>query len=173
MATTELIDYRREDQRRYIYQPYWISSGEVCGVASDDLAAVVFSFPAAKYLTSNILIEKVGFQVTQAFAGGTITVDVGACTLATDDVVTGDDSTDVDADDYVPTADITSGTLGMYFAATGDWITAKLLMTELTPVIIVPADTTVPAVAVYVTSDATITAGLGRVHMLITEIPMV
>lgn len=172
MATTEILDYRRLDQRRYIYQPYWITSGEICAVASDDLAALVFSFPAARYLNSHVIIEKIGFQVTEAFAGGTITVDVGSCTLATDDVTTGGDSTDVDADEYVPTADITSATPAMYFAATGDWITAKLLMTELTPVIIVPADTTVPAIAVYVASDATITAGKGRVHALVTEVPL-
>jgi len=172
MSTTEMIDYRRMDQRRYIYQPYWISSSEVCAVASDDLAAVLFSFPAAKYGDSHIIVEKIGCQVVTALAGGTCTVNIGTCTLATDDVTTGGDTTDVDADDYVPTADVTVGTPAMYFAATGDWITAKLLMTELTPVIIVPADTTVPCIAAYIGSDGTITAGIVRVHALITEVPL-
>lgn len=170
MAT--MIDYRRQDQRRYIYQPYWISSAEISAVDSDDLVACAFSFPAAKYGTSHILIEKVGFQVTTAFAGGTIVCDVGSYTIATDDVTTAGTITLVDVDDYIPSADITTATPAMYFALTGDWITAKLLMTELTPVVIVPADTTVPCVAVTITSDATITAGKGRVHMVVTEIPM-
>jgi hypothetical protein len=167
-----MIDYRRTDQRRYIYQPYWISSAEISAVDSDDLVAAAFSFPAAKYGNSHILIEKIGFQVTTAFAGGTIVCNVGSYTLATDDLISGATITLVDIDDYVPTADITTATPAMYFAATGDWITAKLLMTELTPVVIVPADATVPVIAVTITSDAVITAGKGRVHAVITEIPM-
>ena len=176
MADKVMIDYRRMDQRRYIYQPYWISSSEVVGLelGSDETkVGIVFSFPKAQYLTSKILIEKVCCQVTQAFAGGTITVDVGSYTLATDLITTDGAATIVDADEYVPTADITHGAAATYFAATGDWITAKLLMTELTPVIITPADTTVPAVGVYVTTDGTLTAGKCRVHMLITEVPLV
>ena len=175
MATTTIIDYRRNDLRRYWHAtPYWITSNIVSAVASDDLCAAVFSFPAAVYgSTTKILIEKVCCQVTTLMAGGTITVDVGSYTLATDAVTTGGVATVVDIDDYVPTANITSGTAATYFAATGDWITAKLLMTELTPVIIVPVDTTVPLVAVTITSDAAITAGACRVHMMITEVPIV
>lgn len=176
MADKVVKDYRKQEQRRYIYQPYWISSGEVKALelGSDETkCGLVFSFPAAKYGTSKILIEKCCIQVTEAFAGGTITVDVGSYTLATDLITDGGAMTIVDADDYIPTANITSGSIGHYFAATGDWITAKLLMTELTPVIITPADTTVPAVGVYVTSDGTMTAGKARVHFLITEIPLV
>lgn len=174
MATKEILDYRRMDERRYDHlTPRWVSSAELCAVASDDLCALLFSFPAAKYGSADILIEKICFEVTEAFAGGTITVDVGAHTIATDLITTGGDATLVDADDYIPTADITSATPGVYFAATGDWITAKLLMTELTPVIIVPADATVPCVGVEVVSDAAITAGKGRVHMMLTEVPRV
>ena len=176
MATKIVKDYRNRAQRRYIYQPYWISSMEVkaLDLGSDETkCALVFSFPAAQYGTGNILIEKCCIQVTQAFAGGTITVDVGSYTLATDDVTDAGLMTIVDADDYIPAANITHGAAATYFAATGDWITAKLLMTELTPVIVVPADSTVPAVGVYVTSDGTMTAGKARVHFLITEIPIV
>lgn len=175
--TDKLIqDYRRTDQRRYIYQPYWISSGEIdsADLAADETeVALCFSFPAAQYLTSKILIEKCCIQITELWAGGTITVDVGSWTLATDGVGTGDAATLVDQDEYIPTADITSGTAGHYFAATGDWITAKLLMTELTPVIITPADTTVPAIGIYTTTDDVYTSGKARLHFMITEIPLV
>ena len=173
MATIEAIDYRRDDVRKFWHQtPYWISSGEFSGPDSDDLGALLFSFPAAQWGDSILLIEKICCQVTTAFAGGTITVDIGSGTLATDDVTTGGDITIVDADDYIPTADITSGTIGTYFAATGDWITAKLLMTELDPVPITPADSTVPCIYASVASDAAITAGKARVHVLITEVPL-
>lgn len=174
MATKEIIDYRRMDERAYTHlTPRWLSSAEISAVDSDDLCALVFSFPIAKYGSYDVLIEKICFEVTEAFAGGTITVNVGSHTLATDLITTGGDATLVDVDDYIPTADITMATPAVYFALTGDWITAKLLRTELTPVIIVPADTTVPAVGVEVVSDGVITAGLGRVHMLIAEVPRV
>lgn len=174
MATKAIKEYRRTDERRYDHlTPRWMSSGELSGPDCDDLCALMFSFPASKYGSADVLIEKICFEVTEAFAGGTITVDVGSHTIATEDAVEGDDATLVDVDDYIPTADITSATPGVYFAATGDWITAKLLMTELTPVIIVPADTTVPCIGVEVASDAAITAGKGRVHVMITEVPRV
>jgi len=175
MADKVMVDDRRMDQRRYIYSPYWITSAEVVGLTlgSDETkVSIVFSFPAAQYGTSRILIEKVCCQVTEAFAGGTITVEVGSYTLATNLITTGGAATIVDADDYVDGNDITHGTIGNYFAATSPWITAKLLMTELTPVIVVPADATVPAVGVYVTTNTTLTAGKCRVHMLISEIPL-
>jgi hypothetical protein len=173
MATHTIVDYRRQDVRRYDHwHPYWISSGALAAPASDDKGALMFSFPASQYGdTTRILIEKVCFQVVTAFAGGTITVDVGSGTIATNLITTAGLVTLVDADEYIPTASITSGTAGIYFARTGDWIVAKLLMTELTPVILTPADATVPCVVVYVTSDNVITAGAGRVHMLITEVP--
>ena len=152
MAT--MIDYRRRDQRRYIYQPYWISSAEVQAVDSDDLVAACFSFPAAKYGTALINIEKIFCHIITAVVGGTIVCNVGSYTLATDDLVTGATITLVDIDEYIPTADITVATPANYPAATGDWITAKLLMTDLTPVVLAPADATVPVIAVTITSDA-------------------
>jgi len=174
MATIALLDYRKRDQYRHIHHPYWIFGGEISAVAADDKGALCFSFPAAQFGSSTkVLIEKVAFQVTTAFAGGTITVDVGSGTIATDAAKSGDNITVVDADEYIPTADISSGTAATYFALTGDWITAKLLMTELTPCFIVPADATVPVVYVSIASNATITAGKGRVFMQITEIPLV
>jgi hypothetical protein len=167
-----MIDYRRRDQRRYIYQPYWISSAEVSAVDSDDLVAACFSFPAAQYGTALINIEKIYCHVIEAIVGGTIVCDVGSYTLATDDLISGATITLVDINEYIPSADITVATPANYGALTGDWITAKLLMTELTPVVLAPADTTVPVIALTITSDAAITAGKLRVHALITEIPL-
>ena len=176
MSTKIIDDYRRMDQRRFIYQPYWITSGEISWVdiGSDETRiGLMFSFPAAKYLDSKILIEKCCIQITEAWVGGTITVNVGSHTLATDGVTTDGVATLVDYDDYIPTADITYGTAGHYFAATGDWITAKLLATELTPVIITPADTTVPAIGIDITTDGALTAGKARLHFVISEVPLI
>jgi hypothetical protein len=176
MADKVMVDYRRMDQRRYIYQPYWITSAEVVGLTlgSDETkVAILFSFPKAQYGSSLILIEKVCFQVTEIFAGGTITTALGSYTLATDLITTAGAATIVDADEYIEETDITHGTVGTYFALTGDWITAKKLATELTPVFITPSDTDVPAVGFYLTTDGTLTTGKGRAHMLITEVPLV
>jgi hypothetical protein len=176
MATKVVKDYRRRDQRRYIYQPYWISSAEVRGldIGSDESkVALCFSFPAAQYGSSIILIEKCVIQIVEAFAGGTVTVEVGSWTLATDLVTDGGVATIVDVDDYIESADVTHGTPGYYFAATGDWITAKLLKTEGAVCRIVPADSTVPAIGVDITTDGTLTGGKCRLHFLITEIPIV
>jgi len=173
MATTTLVDYRRDDVRRYDHHVrYWMTSAEFGGVADDDKCALLFSFPAAKY-GGLILIHNVLCQITTLYAGGTITLDIGSCTLATDNVTTAGVSTDVDKDEYIPTADITSGTAAIYPALTGDWITAYLLKTNLTPVTITPADTTVPCIAAYTTSDAAITAGNARVIIEISEVPVV
>lgn len=175
MATKLIQEYRRNDQRRYIYQPYWITSAEVdhADFPNDETeCGLMFSFPAAKYGTSHILIEKVGVEITEVWAGGSITIDVGRYTLATDDVTQGGVMTIVDYDDLVPTADITSGTAAYYPALTGDWITAALLMTCGADVTIVPADATVPCVGLYVTTNSTTTSGKARVHMMITEIPL-
>ena len=176
MATKLIQEYRRNDQRRYIYQPYWISSAEIDHAAfpnDESECALLFSFPKAKYGTSIIYILQVGVQITEAWAGGTITLDLGRYSLLTDAVTQGGVMTIVDYDDLVPTADITSGTAAYYPALTGDWITAALLMTMGADVTITPADATVPCVGLYVTTDSTTTAGKARAHMLITEVPLV
>ena len=172
---TEILDYRRNDIRTNVLEnPYWITSNEFSAVDGDDLACVLFSFSADDYPCGLIQIHSVCCQITEAFAGsGTEALNIGSCTLDTNDDTTGDDSTDVDADEYIPNADLTLGSTGTYFAATGDWITAYLLATWLAPTIIVPANTDVPAVAAYPSSDAAITAVKGRVHMLISEVPLV
>jgi len=185
MAAT-CLDLRRTDLRSNVLEnPYWITSGEVgvtCGsvaTTADDRKAVLFSFPIAAsispgYGTSLILIHQVAFEVTSDFAGGTIVLTIGQGSLATDAITTGGAVTDVDADMYILSADITTATAGWYLPTTGNtspWLTDSAAGTFTTDITIVPAATTVLAVVAYLTSDAAITAGEGRVHMLISEIP--
>ena len=175
MATTEMIDLRRTDIRKNVLEnPFWMTSGEIT-LAGDDLASVLFSFPITTSVSPGfrgvVLLHDMCCQIITAFAGGTITLDIGACTLATDAVTTGGDTTDVDVDEYIDNTEITHGTPAVYFPATGDWITARLLNTWLAPSIVEPADTTVPAIAAYLASDAAITAGVARVHLLVSVVP--
>lgn len=175
MSTKVIVDYRRKDQRRYIYSPYWITSGEFSALdlgSAELKMGLLFSFPAAQYGTTIILVEKVCVQITEAFAGGTITVDIGKYTILTDGVTTAGLATDVDYN-WVVNADVTHGSLGYYFASGSAFLTARALQTEGANVRIVPLDAGVPCTGVHVTSDGTMTAGKGRVHMLITEIPIV
>jgi len=168
--TVILADKRRQDDNRTLWNPYWIVSSEFDYADADGTdVALLWSFPAAKYSTSIILIQNIGIQILENFAGGTPSLLVGAWTLATDDVTVGGTITVVDADEYIPTADITEATAATYFALTGDWITAALLKTNLTPTIITPADATVPCIAV--SGAASGTAGRARVLAQVVEIP--
>ena len=76
---------------------------------------------------------------------------------------------DVDIDEYIPNANVTAATPAIYWAATGDWITAKLLMTNVAPTVITPANSTVPCIGVL--GAASMAAGYARVFMQITEVP--
>jgi hypothetical protein len=180
MATKIVKDYRNPAQRRYIFQPYWISSLELkaLDIGSDETKiGIMMSFPAVKYGggSPRISVLQVCCQITEAFAGGSITVNVGTHTLLVDTVTDGGVATLVDFDEYIAAATITHGTLGAYFgaAASSDWLTSRLLWTEADAACILPLDAVVPAVGVDLTSDGTMTAGKLRVHMLIAEIPLV
>lgn len=178
MATVEILDYRRTDLRTNILEnPFWITSAEIL-LDADDLSALLFSFPITASAFSpgypgSVLIHEIGVQVTTNWAGGTVAMDVGSVTLATDAVTTGGVSTTVDADEYVPTADVTHGTAGVYWPDGGDWFTARQANIWGAPAIIVPADTTVPGINATLTSDDTITAGGSRVIALISILPTV
>ncbi len=169
--TDILADKRRQDDNRTMWNPYWIVSSEFTYAEADGVdVALLWSFPAAKYGNSIILIENIAIQITTLFAGGTPSLDVGLWTIATDDITVAGTITVVDADEFIPSADITEGTAATYFAASGDWITAYLAKTNLAPVIITPADATVPCIAV--TGAASGTAGAARVLMQIVEVPL-
>lgn len=168
--TDILADKRRMDDNRTMWNPYWMVSSEFTYAEADGTdVALLWSFPKAKYGTSKILICNIGIQIITAYAGGTPSLLVGAWTIATDDVTVDGTITVVDADEYIPTADITEATPALYFAATGDWITAALLKTNLAPTIITPADTTVPCIAV--SGAASGTAGSARVLIQVVEVP--
>ncbi|MFA5542463.1 MAG: hypothetical protein WDA47_01710 [Bacilli bacterium] len=170
-AATTMLDLRRQDQMRTLWTPYWLTSSEVYGPDADDKAAVVFSFPAAVFGTRLIKVLECAFQVVTPYAGGSVSINVGLGTIATDAAVDGDTVTEVDEDEYIATAHITEGTAALYWCQASDWLTAKLLGTNQSNEIITPADATVPCVVVYVTSDAAITAGAGRVLMQVVEVP--
>lgn len=171
MATKTITsDLRRTDDNRTPWTPYWLTSKEISYAdMSDTNVALLWSFPAAKYGTRRLLINNIAIQVTTLFAGGTPSINIGSGTLATDAVTAGGVATVVDDDEYIPTADITEATAGIYWAATGDWITAYLLKTNAAPVVITPADTTVPCV--YALGYASASAGKARVIMQVMEVP--
>jgi hypothetical protein len=179
MGTGTILDLRRTDLRTNVLEnPYWITSAEITPDC-DDQDAVLFSFPITKsispgYGNNLIFIHQVAFEITTAFAGGTVALDIGQGSLATDAVTTGGTVTDVDPDMYLLDADITLGTKGWYLPTSGHttaWLTDIAAKTFTTNITITPADATVLAVVAYLTSTDTITAGAARFHMLISELP--
>jgi hypothetical protein len=171
MATKVVFDYRRTDLRSNVLtNPYWISSGIISG--ADDIKgkhAVLFSFPKVE----QILITAVCFQIITAFTAGT-TFTLGNNTLATDDVTTGGDCTDVDVDSYMLAADITIGTPGFYWPiiATASAFSAALAAGSdfIAPCLLVGAAATVPCITAVAANGGAIAAGAARVHMQITKL---
>jgi len=169
--TDILADKRRTDDNRTMWTPYWLTSAEVDYTEMDGTdVALLWSFPASKYGNSILIVKQLAIQITTLCAGGTESIDVGAWTIATDDVTTGGTITVVDADEYIPSTDITETTAGLYWAATGDWITASILGANAAPVTITPADATVPCVAL--SGWASGSAGAARVLMQVIEVPL-
>jgi hypothetical protein len=179
MSSGIMLDLRRTDLRTNVLEnPYWITSAEITP-ACDDQDAVLFSFPITKsvspgYGNNLIFIHQVALEIVTAFAGGTVALDIGQGSLATDAVTTAGIVTDVDPDMYLLNADITLGTKGWYLPTTGKtsaWLTDIAAKTFTTDITITPADATVLAVVAYLTSSDTITAGAARFHMLVSELP--
>ena len=176
-ATATIIDVRRTDLRTNVLEnPYWITSGEI-DKSHDDKSSLLFSFPITKSVAPGykpFFIEQFVFEVTTGFAGGTLALTFGRCTLATDIITTGGTGTLVDVDEFLLYADITIATPAYYASTTGNtsaWLTAKIAGSWVAPYMITPTDTDVTAIYGVLTSDAAITAGAGRVHMLISEMP--
>lgn len=167
MSTIVCADLRRTDQRNTVEPiPHWIASG-VFSYHDDDKGALLFSFPAEDVNARRIIIHGAVVEIIEGFVGGTPTVDIGLGTIATNAVTTGGNITIVDEDEYIPAADITEATPGFYPADSGDsvtlWAAGKM-------VVLTPADTTVPVIYASVASNAALTAGSGRLHLLLSRI---
>jgi hypothetical protein len=171
MGDITVIDYRRTDQRQHVLEnPYWITSGLVSAVDSDDKGAILFSFPKAGSVTlvHDIVVEN--FEVLDTG----VTVNVGIGTLATNAVTTGGVVTEVDRDQYIKGASVvlTANTKwGPTTAQTSTWLTAAVAMAFDAVRVIVGAATAVPAVYSYTEKAGAIATGTFRVHMLISSIP--
>lgn len=167
MTTQVMIDKRRTDLRSYKDdKPMWVTSVEIDEADCEDLAAVLFSFPGAQdFVIHNALVE-----VTEGFVGGTPSLTIGSCTLATDDITTGGDTTDVDVDDFFTETEAASATPGIKFpGVTADFGAAWVANTGW---VITAADATVPAIAAYLTSSTSLTAGKCKIHLLISKLPV-
>jgi hypothetical protein len=166
-----MYDIRRTDLRDSVYaSPYWITSGKVLGADIKDKSVCFFSFPVAGKIT---LIHEVVFQVTTVFTAGT-SGTIGSGTIATDDITTLGVLTNVDVDEYILAADMTLTSEGYYGPDTGhtsDWLTQVAAGSYTAPRFIVGAAATVPVVYAVLTSAGAITAGVGVLHMLISNIP--
>ena len=172
MSTITCIDYRRTDQRTSVLEnPFWLTSGLVSAVASDDLGALLFSFPKAKQL---ILIHDVVVQNVAALTAAT-TVDIGTGTLALDTVTTGGDITIIAKDSLITNVDsvVTAATCwGCTTANTSTWLTLKASGAYTTPRFLVGVATaTVPCIYASVARSGVISAGTFRVHVLVTIVP--
>jgi len=168
MATETCLDLRRKDLRNVVQPvPMWVASAPITPDA-DDLGALLVSFPTNLW-GSQVYLHSAMIEVVTAFAGGTLSLLVGEGTLATDAITTGGLVTIVDADEISVAADVTMGTAGIYPVVTGSdcltlWAAGKLKS-------FTPADATVPCIYATLTSDAAITAGALRVHLLLSVLP--
>ena len=178
MSTVALLDYRRPDLRKQTLEnPVWIAS-DVFGKEADDKGALLFSFPKnpvpdnlSPYSTyapagdlgisgKCYMIEDAVVEIIEGFVGGTVLLDVGIGTIATDAAVNDDNITYSANDGVIDNDDITEGTIGFY--PTG--------VSTLARTLVVNADTNTPCIFAAITSDAAITAGKARLHLKLSRI---
>ena len=179
-------DARRSDLRSNVLEnPYWITSAEMDHADIEDQIAVPFSFPigvaavtnpSAVYGAGLVLLHEFIVEVTEAFAGGTPTFNIGQYTIATDDITTLGATSDVGTPVYYHAtdgaADVTS--IGIYYPDTScSWLTAKAAATWGTNASIIPADSTVLCIGIAAASNTSLTAGKCFLHALISEVPLV
>ena len=178
MATVALLDYRRPDLRKQTLEnPVWIAS-DVFGKETDGKGALLFSFPKvpvpdnlnpySTYAPSGDLglcgkcymIEDAVLEIVEAFAGGTVTLDIGLGTIATDAAVSGDNITYSANDGIVDTTNLTLGTIGFY----------KSAVSTMPRTLISNADTSTPCIFAAIASSAAITAGKARLHLKLSRV---
>lgn len=171
-----VLDLRRTDLRTSVLEnPYWITSADI-GIACDDQDAVLFSFPVTglvgpSYGNSLILIHAMFYQVVTAY-NGTSDILVGVGHIATDDVTTSGTIDDEDVDEYFQTGEITVATPGFYTPGTGDVVALWAAGTWGEFAQITCVDTDVKCIEAQLTGG-TITTGAGRLHVLISVVPVV
>lgn len=166
-----MLDLRRADQRTNVLEnPVWITSGLITYDA-DDTQAVLFSFPINSKFNF-FCLQEICVETIVAFVGGTVATTIGTGSLATNDITTGGTCSVVDADEYFANIAATGmgGTTLKFANTAGDFLTAKAAGTTGVNMITC-ADTTVPCIYAAVTSDAAITAGQARVHILGSYVP--
>jgi len=168
---TTIQDYRRTDLRvNKSGEPFWIISKAVDGheiPGLKDKACVLFSFPVEG---QQILLHEIAVKVLRGFTAGT-TLEVGTCTLATENVSTNDVATVVVDDAFVQAGDITATAVGFYYPTTGDFVSSRQTgVTIEGGTLLVGASTNVPAIAIF-PKVSTIITGQVQVAMLISIVP--
>jgi hypothetical protein len=161
-------DLRRMDVRTSALRyPYWLDSKIISYKDAGD-EIVLFDFPA-KYGDKQVLILEAYLEILVGFAGTGVTLNIGAGTIANEDFKDGDTVTVVDADEYIDQVDITQGTAGYYWPASGDFLTAKAAGTGAAR-LITCADTSIPVIYAGIGGSGH-TAGLAVAHFLVTVCP--
>ena len=175
--TVAMYDYRRTDVRRNtLANPYWLTSLEIDWADCEDKAAVLFSFPLAKY-PDFIFMHQAMVLLTEAVAGaGTVVLDLGIYTLALDsDTTGGTETTLVDVNRFIDTGAFTLATPALYHqdaAATGigTEMAAGAFSTAIS--VLTPVDADVPAICATMSDGAaTLTGGSAIFYVLISEVP--
>ena len=170
-----MLDLRRTDLRgTTLENPYWVTSAEITKDA-DDAEAVLFSFPLTGGATPNrgiTLVTAICCEIVTLFAGGTITLDIGIGTIPLETTTTAGTVTTTDEDEFIDNTEITHGTVGTYFPATGDYVTVLAAGTFAAPVQIISLDADLIVIYATLVSDAAITGGVARVHALLHRVPL-
>lgn len=167
MATINLADARNPAQRSTVEpSPVWLSSGLITHSMAGK-GALCFMFE--KRWGGVAVIHNAVLEVLTAFAGGTPSIDIGQGTIVygTDEFESNSVITIVDADEFIPSADITEVTAGIYPALTGDSVTLWAAGQSKT---IVCDDSTIPVI--YATMSSGLTSGLARLHILASLLPV-
>lgn len=182
----EMVDYRRTDLRSNVLEnPYWISSLEMDEADIEDKIAIPFSFPigvaatkgpSACYSCGLVLLHEFIIEVTEDFAGGTPTLNIGQYSIATDDITTGGATSDILTPVYYGAtdgaADVTTAGIYVPDHTDANWWDDRVGQLWSTNSWIIPADGTVLCIGIAAASNTTLTAGKLVLHALISEVPL-